>query len=76
MTFDGPKGLRRVGYSLYRQGLISYRYGIEGSTAGLPGGFSINAVKEMVNMITAFRTYEANQRLLATRRSDGQGSQQ
>ena len=43
----------------------SYRYGIEGEVLqGFLETSNINAVKEMVNMISAFRTYEANQRVV------------
>lgn len=66
VTFDRPKELRKVGDNLYEaREYSSYRYGIEGEVLqGFLETSNINAVKEMVNMISAFRTYEANQRVV------------
>lgn len=66
VTFDRPEELRKVGDNLYTaDGDNNYRYGIEGEVLqGFLEASNINAVKEMVNMITAFRTYEANQRVV------------
>ena len=65
VTFDRPEELRKLGDNLYTaDGDNNYRYGIEGEVLqGVFGGFQHKSVKEMVNMITAFRTYEANQRV-------------
>ncbi|MDD2573936.1 MAG: flagellar hook-basal body protein [Firmicutes bacterium] len=66
VTFDRLEELRKVGDNLYTAGGDNaYRYGIEGEVLqGFLETSNINAVKEMVNMITAFRTYEANQRVV------------
>jgi flagellar basal-body rod protein FlgF len=66
VTFDRPEQLLKVGDNLYvADGESLYRYGIEGEVLqGFLETPNVNAVKEMVNMITAFRTYEANQRVV------------
>jgi flagellar basal-body rod protein FlgF len=66
VTFERPSELRKVGDNLYSAAADNnYMYGIEGEVLqGFLEASNINAVKEMVNMITAFRTYEANQRVV------------
>lgn len=66
VTFERPEELRKIGDSLYAAGEDNdYRYGIEGEVfQGYLETSNVNSIKEMVNMISAFRTYEANQRVI------------
>ncbi len=67
VTFSKPEELQKVGDNLYMaREDNTYDYGVQGQVIqGFLEASNINAVKEMVNMITAFRTYEANQRVIS-----------
>lgn len=66
VTFEYPEELLKAGDNLYIADRDNYyKYGMEGEVLqGFLETSNINAVKEMVNMITAFRSYEANQRII------------
>lgn len=66
VSFQHPEYLAKTGDNLYRaRGEAGPRAGIEGKVLqGFLEGSNVNAIKEMVNMIAAFRSYEANQRLV------------
>ena len=66
VTFEHPEYLVKIGDNLYRarQRAIA-KQGIEGEVLqGFVESSNVNAIKEMVNMIAAFRSYEANQRII------------
>lgn len=66
VTFERPQELEKVGDNLYRTvgGNIPY-IGIQGEVLqGFLESSNINTIKEMVSMISAFRDYEANQRVI------------
>lgn len=67
VTFERPEELEKVGDNLYRAREDNIPYiGIQGQVLqGFLETSNINAVKEMVSMISAFRDYEANQKVIA-----------
>lgn len=67
ITFERPEELRKIGDNLYAAGGDNnYWYGIDGEVLqGFLETSNVNPIKEMVSMLAAFRTYEANQRVIA-----------
>ncbi len=67
VTFDRPEELEKVGDNLYRSRDDNTPYiGIQGEVLqGFLEASNINTIKEMVGMISAFRDYEANQKVIS-----------
>jgi len=66
VSLDNPEALMKIGNNLYKardEARISP--GVEGEVLqGFIETSNVNTIKEMVNMVTAFRSYEANQRIV------------
>lgn len=66
VTFEDTRQLMKIGDNLYKsRENANIRQGIDGEVLqGFLESSNVNAVKEMVNMITAFRAYESNQKVV------------
>ena len=66
-TFEDTKSLRKIGNNLITFEGQPKEVEFKGNIRqGLLEGSNVNSVREMVNMITVMRSYEANQKMLST----------
>ena len=67
LEFDNPESLKKVGDNLLERTDGTTEKNFEGQVIqGFLETSNVNVVREMVDMITATRTYEANQKAIQT----------
>lgn len=67
VDFENPESLRKIGDNLYRQTTDTVEQGFSGSLLqGYTESSNVNTVKEMVDMISVMRAFEANQKVVQT----------
>jgi flagellar basal-body rod protein FlgG len=67
VNFDNPETLRKVGDNLLERSNQTQEIAFEGRvTQGFLETSNVNVVDEMIDMITATRIYEANQKAIQT----------
>ncbi len=67
VSFEDNNTLKKIGTSMYEAGEISKEIPFEGKLQqGFLEGSGVNSVDEVINLITATRVYESNQKIIQT----------
>ncbi len=67
VDFENPESLRKIGNNLFRKTTDSIEKDFSGSLCqGYTENSNVNTVREMVDMISVTRTFEANQKVIQT----------